>query len=58
MAVEILTKEDLNDFRILLLDDIREIFQGKTEQTKQWLKSKEVRKLLNISPGNITNITH
>lgn len=49
MAVEILTKEDLNDFRILLLDDIREILQGKTEQTKQWLKSKEVRKLLNIT---------
>ena len=50
MAIEILTKQDLNDFRTLLLDDIREIFQNKTEQTKQWLKSSEVRKLLNISP--------
>lgn len=56
MAVEILTKEDLNDFRILLLDDIRGILQGKTEQTKQWLKSKEVRKLLNISPGTLQTL--
>jgi len=56
MAVEILTKEDLNDFRILLLDDIREILQGKTEHTKQWLKSKEVRKLLNISPGTLQTL--
>jgi hypothetical protein len=56
MAVEILTKEDLNDFRTLLLNDIREILQGKTEQTKQWLKSKEVRKLLNISPGTLQTL--
>lgn len=56
MAVEILTKDDLNDFRTLLLNDIREIIQGKTEQTKQWLKSKEVRKLLNISPGTLQTL--
>lgn len=56
MAVEILTKEDLNDFRILLLDDIREILQGKTDHTKQWLKSKEVRKLLNISAGTLQTL--
>lgn len=56
MAVEILTKDDLNDFRTLLLNDIREIIQGKTEQTKQWLKSKEVRKLLNISHGTLQTL--
>ena len=56
MAIEILTKQDLNDFRTLLLDDIREIFQNKTEQTKQWLKSSEVRKLLNISPGTLQTL--
>lgn len=56
MAVEILTKQDLDDFRTLLLNDIREIFQSKTEQTRQWLKSKEVRKLLNISPGTLQTL--
>lgn len=56
MAVEIITKQDLEDFRTLLLNDIREIFHSKTEQTKQWLKSKEVRKLLNISPGTLQTL--
>lgn len=56
MAVEIITKQDLEDFRTLLLNDIKEIFQSKTEQTKQWLKSKEVRKLLNISPGTLQTL--
>lgn len=56
MAVEIVTKQDLNDFRTLLLDDIRQIFQNKAEQPKQWLKSSEVRKLLNISSGTLQTL--
>lgn len=56
MAIEVITREDLNEFRILLLDDLKEIFLGKQEQPKQWLKSKEVRKLLNISPGTLQNM--
>lgn len=56
MAIEIITKQDLEDFRVLLLKDIKEIFQSKTEPTKQWLKSKEVRKLLNISPGTLQTL--
>ena len=56
MAIEVITREDLNEFRTLLLDDLKEIFLGKQEQPKQWLKSKEVRKLLNISPGTLQNL--
>jgi len=56
MAIEIVTKQDLNDFRALLLDDIRQIFQNRPEQPKQWLKSSEVRKLLNISPGTLQTL--
>ena len=56
MAVEILTKQDLSEFRTLLLNDIREILQAKPQQTKQWLKSSEVRKLLNISPGTLQTL--
>lgn len=56
MGVEIVTKQDLNDFRTLLLDDIRQIFQNKAEQPKQWLKSSEVRKLLNISSGTLQTL--
>jgi len=56
MAVEILTKQDLNEFRTLLLNDFRELLQTKPQQTKQWLKSSEVRKLLNISPGTLQTL--
>ena len=56
MAVEVITREDLNEFQSLLLKDLKEIIQSKPQQTKQWLKSKEVRKLLNISPGTLQNL--
>jgi vacuolar-type H+-ATPase subunit E/Vma4 len=53
---QIITREDLNEFRNLLLNDLKEIIQSKSQQTKQWLKSNEVRKLLNISPGTLQNL--
>lgn len=56
MAVQIITIEDLNEFRSLLLNDLKEIIQSKPKQSKQWLKSNEVRKLLNISPGTLQNL--
>lgn len=56
MAIEVITREDLNEFRSLLLNDLKEIMYSKPQQTKQWLKSKEVRKLLNISPGTLQNL--
>lgn len=56
MAVEIITREDLDEFRSLLLTDLKEIISPKPQQQKQWLKSGEVRKLLNISPGTLQNL--
>ena len=55
MAVQVITTEDLNEFRSLLLSDLKEIIQSTPQATKQWLKSNEVRKLLNISPGTLQN---
>lgn len=56
MAIEVITREDLNEFRIALLNDLKELFLVKKEEPKQWLKSKEVRQLLNISPGTLQNM--
>jgi DNA-binding MarR family transcriptional regulator len=56
MAIEVLTKEDLYEFRTVLLKDIAEILQAKPSEAKQWLKSTEVRKLLNISPGTLQTL--
>lgn len=58
---EIITKEDLRQFGVLLLDKIRIIFQENDQvQTEwlqpEWLKSKGVRKMLDISPGSVQNL--
>ena len=56
MAIEVITREDLNEFRSLLLNDLKEIIHSKPQLVKQWLKSNEVRKLLNISAGTLQNL--
>ena len=53
MSVEVITKEDLQAFRQQLINDIKELFLPKHTTTKDWLRSSEVRKLLNISPGTL-----
>ena len=53
---QIITREDLNEFRTLLLSDLNGMFNSTPQQQKQWLKSTEVRKLLNISPGTLQNL--
>jgi len=55
-AIELITKEDLKVFKNELLEEIKVILQLGKGQSKQWLKSNEVRKLLNISPGTLQNL--
>lgn len=54
MPVNILTREDLNAFKEELMDHITELLTH-TKPQKLWLRSSEVRKLLNISPGTLNN---
>ena len=57
MSLEILTKEDLFQFKAELLTEIHKIIRpGKFEAQKEWLKSYEVRKMLNISPGTLQTL--
>ena len=56
MPIEIVTKEDLHEFRNLLVQDIKALLGSATEPQKEWLKSAEVRKLLKISPGTLQNL--
>ena len=48
MAQEIITLEDLQKFRLQLLEDLRVLLQQPNHSQKQWLKSSEVRKTLGI----------
>ncbi len=56
MAVQIITLEDLTEFRLTLLQDLKELLTKKNQSEKKWLKSKEVRTLLNISPGTLQTL--
>ena len=55
-TIEMITREDLKQFKSELLNEIRQIIKPGQGQSKQWLKSVEVRKLLNISPGTLQNL--
>ena len=54
---QLLSLNDLNDFKKQLLFEIKSLMKEYGGQpTKKWLKSKDVRKFLNISPGNLQNL--
>ena len=53
MNVEMITKEDLQTFRLQMINDLKELLKPQENNTKEWLRSSEVRKLLNISPGTL-----
>jgi hypothetical protein len=56
MNVELVTKEDLRELENNLLNAIKLINKPGQGEVKKWLKSVEVRKLLNISPGTLQNL--
>ncbi len=57
MAALIITPDDLQAFKKELLQELNELLQKQSKQTDtKWLKSKEVRERLNISPGTLQNL--
>lgn len=53
---QLLTRGDLEDFRNEILAEIKSLLNThRGEAFKPWLRSKEVRKLLNISAGTLQN---
>lgn len=56
MQIEILTKEELLKFKTELIQEIKQAIKSEDVQTKQWLRSSEVRDLLKISSGTLQNL--
>ncbi|WP_111309616.1 helix-turn-helix domain-containing protein [Confluentibacter sediminis] len=57
MGTTIITTEDLHEFKLELLNDIKQLLKNQSgEYPKKWLKSPEVRNLLGISPGTLQNL--
>jgi len=54
MAVEVITTEDLKAFRMLLLEDFKNILNNQNDRpAKRWLKSYEVMTMLNITKNTL-----
>lgn len=49
---QLVTLDDLQAFKAELLAALKNIYGGKPQE-KKWLKSKDVRKILGISPGTL-----
>ena len=57
MAAEIITKEDLQAFKLELLSEIKSFISKPLSESKRMrLKSEDVRKMLGISPGSLQNL--
>jgi len=58
MKIDIITTEDLRQFKTELLQEMKGIISqgGERQQNGEWLRSAQVRKMLNISPGTLQNL--
>lgn len=56
MPTSIITTDDLREFKMELLEEIKELFNAKGSNSKKWLKSTDVMKMLKISPGTLQNL--
>jgi len=57
----VVTKDDLRQFGLVLLNDIRQVVEKTNEQQEsslhpEWLKSKVVRRLMDMSAGTLQNL--
>ena len=51
ISVQILTTEDLQNFKSELFAELKSILKTHSLPVKKWLKSGEVKKILKVSPG-------
>lgn len=57
MSTTILTLDDLQDFKRELLAELKTVFPSSNSGTqKKWLKSRDVRSMLGISPGTLQTL--
>ena len=57
--MEILTKQDLEIFRVRIISDVEKILEDSLKQANgdfAWLRSKAVRIMMDISPATLQNL--
>jgi len=55
MHVELITKQDFITMKTELINELKNLFQKPLDQ-KQWMKSADVMKMLQCSPGTLQNL--
>lgn len=53
MTVELITKDDLEQFRLSMLQDLKLLLTKRTEEPQKYLKSYQVKNMLKISGGTL-----
>ncbi len=58
MPTQIITTDDLREFKVELLSDFKKLLEEKQQNTvrKKWLRTKEVLNLLGISTNTLTSL--
>ena len=57
MPATLITTDDLYEFKLELLEDLKELLQIQAEaKPKRYLKSSEVMEWLQVSPGTLQNL--
>jgi len=57
MEIDIVTREDLRQFKREMLEELKQaIGSRKGSPDREWLKSAEVRRMLGISPGTLQSL--
>lgn len=57
MPTSIITTDDLREFKMELLDDIKKLLAKQaTGRLNKYLKSSEVMEMLQVSPGTLQNL--
>ena len=56
MEIEIITKEDLQMFGVQLIDDMKKLLEPQNPKKREWLRSGEVKEILNIFSGTLQNL--
>jgi hypothetical protein len=56
MMINIVTKEDLEQFKSELVGELKTLLSTRPAMPVKWLRSYQVREMLSISPGTLQNL--
>ena len=56
MTINMITTEDLQEFKTELIEELKNLLHLTTKEQKLWLRSSEVMSLLKISSGTLQNL--